>query len=54
MDLQINHAKLAIASLYLQKGAMWITTNEDPYGISESGLRTPGNGQYVAQLQMGL
>jgi len=55
MDPQVNHAKLAITSLYLQQeGVMWITTNEDPYGVSETGLRTPGNGQYVAQIEMGL
>jgi 4-nitrophenyl phosphatase len=54
MDVQITYAKLAIASVYIQKGAKWVTTNEDPHGVSATGLRVPGNGQYVAQLAEGL
>ena len=28
-DLTLNYSKAAIASLYLQKGAKWVVTNED-------------------------
>ena len=44
MDTKITYAKLALASVYIQKGAKWITTNEDPHGVSAKGLRVPGNG----------
>lgn len=44
LDQAITYAKLAVASLYIQSGAKWITTNEDPHGVTAKGLRCPGNG----------
>ena len=54
MDNQVTYSKLALASVYIQKGAKWVTTNEDTHGVSASGLRVPGNGQFVAMLAEGL
>jgi ribonucleotide monophosphatase NagD (HAD superfamily) len=34
---------LAIASIYIQKGAKWIVTNDDSFTFQQ-GFRAPGNG----------
>ena len=54
LDSTVTYSKLTLASVYLQKGAKWITTNEDTHGVSASGLRIPANGQYVSALAEGL
>ena len=31
VDFNINYAKIAVASMYLQRGRKWIVTNEDSF-----------------------
>ena len=53
-DREINHHKITIASLYLQSGATWIVCNPDAYGMTQKGLRMPGNGAIMAPLDIAL
>ena len=50
-DLTMTYSKMAIASLYLQKGAKWVVTNQDAYGRTAAGYRFPGNGCLTAYLE---
>lgn len=33
LDTKYNYTKLALASLYIQEGAKFIATNDDPYDM---------------------
>lgn len=53
IDFAFSYSKLMLASLYIQKGAKFVVTNEDEYTI-QGGMRAPGNGSIVAALENGL
>ena len=50
-DFNVNYSKLAVASLYLQRGAKLIATNPDLFDSTAGGNRTPANGAIVACLE---
>lgn len=49
----MTYSKIALASLYIQRGAKLIVTNEDEYDMHD-GYRMPGNGAIVAAVCNGL
>ena len=53
IDLKCNYSKIALASMYIQRGAKWIVTNEDAYTMTK-GYRYPGNGSIIAAIESGL
>ena len=53
IDFNVSYTKIALASMYIQKGAKWIVTNEDAFTI-QHGLRAPGNGMIIAAIESGL
>ena len=53
IDFKVDYSKLALASMYIQRGAKWIVTNEDAFTM-QHGYRAPGNGMLIAALESGL
>ena len=53
IDFRISYSKIALASMYIQRGAKWIVTNEDAFTM-QHGMRAPGNGCIIAALENGL
>jgi len=53
IDFNVSYSKLALASMYIQRGAKWIVTNEDGFTI-QHGYRAPGNGLIIGALESGL
>ena len=53
IDFAVNYSKIAIASMYIQKGAKWIVTNDDAFTM-QHGLRAPGNGMIISAIESGL
>lgn len=51
LDYNMSYKKCAIAGLYLQKGAKWIITDEDPYDRTATGNRLPTNGCMVGFME---
>lgn len=50
VDYSMNFKKLALASLYIQKGVSWFATNKDRY-IEVAGFKLPGAGTSVVQIE---
>ena len=50
LDFKVNYSKIAIASLYLEKGCKWVVCNDDKFTV-QSGFRAPANGMTVAALE---
>lgn len=53
IDLKVSYSKIVLASLYIQRGAKWIVTNEDEF-VNNNHYRLPGNGHIIAALENGL
>lgn len=53
IDFAVSYSKIALASMYIQKGAKWVVTNEDGFTM-QHGLRAPGNGMIIAALESSL
>lgn len=53
IDFKISYSKIALASMYIQRGAKFIVTNDDAYTM-QSGYRAPGNGVCIAAIEKSL
>ena len=53
IDYKISYSKILLASLYIQRGAKWIVTNQDEFD-NNNGFRLPANGHIIAALENGL
>ena len=53
IDFNVSYSKIVLASLYIQRGAKWIVTDEDAFTI-QHGYRAPGAGMVIAAVEASL